>query len=369
MANLKKNNDMAVSPIVATLVLIVVAVIGAVAVGTIMGTFSSDVSKQANTAQASASVQSDILVAGSTTIDPITQAAAKLYTAQNPDVKISSQAIASGAGIQAVGQGVADIGATSDGVSAANLVQFPNLQSYQIGMGAIVIVQNKAKPAINLTANPSGLSYTDLTSLFNSASGATLPSDVSGATVPVLRADSSGTAKIFDQFLGYTAQQYAAAGSNTTSVNGNQLEVQTIGTTPYAIGAADYGDVVARASTSADVVVVPYSDGIATAPFKLPADFSTSAKVTQNWNALRGEAKAIYGATVESNPATVMDQTSSTYQYSNISMIRALWYVTNGAPSVPVQNFIQYVRSNPQDPTLKEGVFQETNNFALADIA
>ena len=48
MANLKKNNDMAVSPIVATLVLIVVAVIGAVAVGTIMGTFSSDVSKQAN---------------------------------------------------------------------------------------------------------------------------------------------------------------------------------------------------------------------------------------------------------------------------------------------------------------------------------
>ena len=48
-ANMKRmNNDMAVSPIVATLVLIVVAVIGAVAVGTIMGSFSTQVSKQAN---------------------------------------------------------------------------------------------------------------------------------------------------------------------------------------------------------------------------------------------------------------------------------------------------------------------------------
>ena len=34
-----KENEHAVSPIVATLVLIVVAVVGAVAVGTIMGTF------------------------------------------------------------------------------------------------------------------------------------------------------------------------------------------------------------------------------------------------------------------------------------------------------------------------------------------
>ena len=76
-ANMKRmNNDMAVSPIVATLVLIVVAVIGAVAVGTIMGTFSTSVSKNVNAQQASSASQSEILVAGSTTVDPITRAAA-----------------------------------------------------------------------------------------------------------------------------------------------------------------------------------------------------------------------------------------------------------------------------------------------------
>ena len=70
-ANKKRmNHDMAVSPIVATLVLIVVAVIGAVAVGTIMGTFSSDVSKQANAGQAASASQTQVLVAGSTTLQP-----------------------------------------------------------------------------------------------------------------------------------------------------------------------------------------------------------------------------------------------------------------------------------------------------------
>ena len=80
----RMNNDMAVSPIVATLVLIVVAVIGAVAVGTIMGTFSSSVSKQASAQGASTAAQSEIIVAGSTTINPITQLAAQQYTALNP---------------------------------------------------------------------------------------------------------------------------------------------------------------------------------------------------------------------------------------------------------------------------------------------
>src|SRR5208283_4808826 len=154
-ANMKRmNNEMAVSPIVATLVLIVVAVIGAVAVGTIMGTFSTSVSKQANANQANTASQTEILVAGSTTVDPITQAAATLYTTQNPGVKVTSQAIASGAGVQAVGNGVADVGAVSEAVKAAWTTQFPNLQQYQIGEGAIAIITNQGHPANLSTSIP-----------------------------------------------------------------------------------------------------------------------------------------------------------------------------------------------------------------------
>ena len=125
-ANMKRmNNEMAVSPIVATLVLIVVAVIGAVAVGTIMGTFSTSVSKNVNAQQASSASQSEILVAGSTTVDPITRAAGAVYSAANPGIKIVSQATGSGAGLQAVGQGVADIGQMSDAVTSARADTVP----------------------------------------------------------------------------------------------------------------------------------------------------------------------------------------------------------------------------------------------------
>src|SRR5208283_3204452 len=152
-ANMKRmNNEMAVSPIVATLVLIVVAVIGAVAVGTIMGTFSTSVSKSVNAQQASSSSQNEILVAGSTTVDPITRAAGAVYSTQNPGIKIVSQATGSGAGLQAAGQGVADIGQMSDAPSTAQLTQYPQLQVNQIGMGAIVVITNAAKPA-NATAS------------------------------------------------------------------------------------------------------------------------------------------------------------------------------------------------------------------------
>src|SRR5208283_4862293 len=91
-ANMKRmNNEMAVSPIVATLVLIVVAVIGAVAVGTIMGTFSSDVSKQASAGQASTASQTQLTIAGSTTIQPAMQLVANDFMAANPGYKISVQ--------------------------------------------------------------------------------------------------------------------------------------------------------------------------------------------------------------------------------------------------------------------------------------
>ena len=70
MSMYKMDNQAAVSPIVATLVLIVVAVVGAVAVGSIMGTFSSSVSKQANTGNAASASQTEILIAGSTTVYP-----------------------------------------------------------------------------------------------------------------------------------------------------------------------------------------------------------------------------------------------------------------------------------------------------------
>ncbi|MDK2863626.1 MAG: phosphate transport system substrate-binding protein, partial [Methanomicrobiaceae archaeon] len=118
---LLKMNENAVSPIVATLVLIVVAVIGAVAVGTIMGTFSSDVSEQVNTGDVSGSSSMEILIAGSTTVQPASELLAEAYMAKKPGVKISVQGGGSGAGVTSVGMGIVDIGSASRAVKDAEL--------------------------------------------------------------------------------------------------------------------------------------------------------------------------------------------------------------------------------------------------------
>jgi len=393
------NNEMAVSPIVATLVLIVVAVIGAVAVGTIMGTFSTDVSKQANANQAGSASQTEILVAGSTTVNPVTLSAGALYTAANPGIKITSQAIASGAGVQAVGNGVADIGAISEPVKDAWMQQFPNLQQYQIGEGAVVVIENAGHPAYNASTP---ITYTDLQAAFGTTAG--VPGDNFGTSASsygdfhnngngvttVIRADSSGTANTFYSYLGYgssTPQQFTAENPNTTAVNGNPALVQTVGNTNYAIGFADYGDAVAAATGSlsqggnlVSILEMPSSTGTSY-PFAAENGvigfFDTPANVTANWNSLRYVAKDMYGFAVEKNQPNLDTQTqidSDAASHNNgisfpITLMRPLIYLTNGQPSTDVKNYINFVQAGPIDPVAHMGVFEENNDFGMTDIA
>lgn len=138
--NFLNMNENAVSPIVATLVLIVVAVVGAVAVGTIMGTFSSDVADQTNTGDVTGAASAEVLIAGSTTVQPASELLAKAYMAQKPGVKITVQGGGSGAGVTSVGMNIVDIGSASRAVKDAELEKYPNLQTYQIGGSGVAIV-------------------------------------------------------------------------------------------------------------------------------------------------------------------------------------------------------------------------------------
>src|SRR5208337_1369115 len=368
MANYK-NNDMAISPIVATLVLIVVAVIGAVAVGTILGTFSSDVSKQANANGASSAAQTEILVAGSTTIDPITQAAAKMYTAQNPGVKITSQAMGSGAGIQAAGNGVADIGAASEVIKSAWTTQFPNLKVNQIGIGAISVITNKANPGVAAANATSGLGILDLRSAYDPMStGLNTTAYVTGVNF-VTRADGSGTADSFYQkYLGLsaTSTSFNATASPSiigVAVNGNAAVVSAVASTKYAVGFADYGDSVANVLGPNTITILPVMDAAGNTYSLKAFDTVGGAGTTANFNTLRSEAKYVYQGTVEGQSGLTDPAKYPT------NLLRPLFYVTNGVPSSGVQSFINFVEAQPYDTNSKMNVFQETNNFCVADIA
>src|SRR5262249_21481740 len=72
----------AVSPVVATLILIIVAIVGAIAVGLIVSRVSTSTSNQANVGNVAGGTQSTLVIGGSTTVFPVTEAAKSAFQTQ-----------------------------------------------------------------------------------------------------------------------------------------------------------------------------------------------------------------------------------------------------------------------------------------------
>lgn len=108
----------AVSPVVATLVLIVVAIVGAIAVGLIMSRVATDTGNQANVGQVANGAQNQLLIGGSTTVYPVDAAAVPVFESTYHVNVINTQG-GSDAGMQGVLSGALNIGMASS-INAVN---------------------------------------------------------------------------------------------------------------------------------------------------------------------------------------------------------------------------------------------------------
>jgi len=219
-ANFRQSED-AVSPIVATLVLIVVAVVGAVAVGTIMGTFSNDVADQTNVGDVAGSSAYEILIGGSTTVQPVSELLGKAFMAENPGVKINVQGGGSGVGITSAKMGLVDIGAASKAVTDSELTVT------QIGGSAVVVIAGSSVTAPDVTK----------AELWDALNGTSFPA---GATAFVQRAEESGTEETFAKYV--TGDTKSSLDSYTTeSATGNAGVLAAVKSHPTYIGFVDAG--------------------------------------------------------------------------------------------------------------------------------
>ncbi|WP_214041692.1 substrate-binding domain-containing protein [Methanoculleus sp.] len=233
-------NESAVSPIVATLVLIVVAVVGAVAVGTIMGTFSNDVSEQTNVGDVGAASASEILIAGSTTVQPVSELLGEAYMKEKPGVKVTVQGGGSGAGIASAGMGIVDIGAASKHLPDADAAKYPDLNEYVIGGSAVVVIVNE-----NAAVSDDNVTEAELLALYESGTA------FDNIDTAYHRAEASGTEDTFSKWLtgsdggidGYTGTHLKTATGNAgilAAIQGN-TDGDAIGFVDagYAFGADD----------------------------------------------------------------------------------------------------------------------------------
>jgi len=332
------NNEAGVSPIVATLVLVVVAIAGAAAVGTIMGSFSSDVSDSASADNAAAASSTELLIAGSTTVQPVSELLAKAYMAEHPGVKVTVQAGGSGAGIAAAGLDTIDIGSASKFIPTADQEKFPTLETYTIGGSAVVVVRNNDSAWTTATTN---VTQADLKALYDdnaSTTGniGTMTGYPTGLVV-YQRTESSGTEETFAGFAtGGSDVDDQKANSGVTLANkaGNQQVMDAIASSDVpAIGFVDYGFAKAAQDAGKQITILTIDT--------LPAVTSDNVKA---------EVKAKLADAGSVNK----------YEYD---LCRPLNYITNGAPSSVESSYIQFAMSPSSI-----GYFEDCGYWSIVEL-
>ncbi len=315
------NDEAGVSPIVATLVLVVVAIAGAAAVGTIMGSFSSDVSDSASAGDATSAASTELLVAGSTTVQPVSELLAEAFMKDHSGIKVTVQGGGSGAGITSAELDIIDIGAASKPVDTVN--DHPDLKVFEIGGSAVVAIGGS-----NIAGNTT---QTQLKAMYDACKDGTVDIDITagnitqnGSTTITLyqRSEASGTEETFANYLGgdYKSAKDVDA-SEAEGAVGNAGVLAAVEGNADSIGFVDFGF-----AASSDIVNIIGVDG--------------------------------YNDVTESN---VLDALSGKDTYQS-SLTRPLNYLTNGNPSTVEQSFINYAMS----PAAME-IFHEVGYFSVIE--
>lgn len=332
------DNEQAVSPIVATLVLVVVAIAGAAAVGTIMGSFSSDVSDEASVGDASDSSSTELLIAGSSTVQPVSDLLAEAYMDKNSGIKVTVQGGGSGAGIAGARMGHVDIGAASKDVSTSD---YPELEVFTIGGSGVVVIGNFD----NDNLNDAIVTSENLTKIYEDAGdddgGKVTLANVSGylnvnttgdEITVYQRHDKSGTEETFAKFLegDFPSDKNLDSAEGVTGKEGNQGVLAAVEETPGEnagyLGFVDFG--FADGSDKVEILNLEHGGE----EYDLKADGSD----------------------------IILDSLSGDADYP---LKRPLNYMTNGNPSTVEQSFINFAMS----PGSKD-IFHETGYYAAVEF-
>jgi len=136
-----------------------------------------------------------INVAGSTTVQPLAEACAEAFSAQNPDVQVDIQGGGSSVGVKSAGEGTVDIGAASRAVKESELAEFPDLKIFTIARDGIAI-------AVHSGVAVDGLTTSEVRDIF--AGTITNWSEVGGPDVlitVIAREEGSGTRGAFEEMV------------------------------------------------------------------------------------------------------------------------------------------------------------------------
>jgi phosphate transport system substrate-binding protein len=170
-------------------------------------------------------------VTGSTTVLPIAQAAADAYMEKNLKADVQISGGGSSVGVQAIGEGTADIGMSSREISAAEKTKYPALVPTVVATDAVVVIVHPSNPVSSMTGD-------QIRGLYN---GTFQGWDAVGGTLtyPVIigRDSASGTRVYFNEHV-MKNEKYRP---DMREMNSNGAVKQTVSQTPGAVGYVGLG--------------------------------------------------------------------------------------------------------------------------------
>ncbi|MGM0401369.1 MAG: phosphate ABC transporter substrate-binding protein [Chloroflexota bacterium] len=181
--------------------------------------------------EAPAEEEVQISVAGSTTVQPLTESLAEAYAEEHPNVQIDVQGGGSSVGVKSAGEGTVDIGQASREVKDSEKETYPDLKIYTIARDGIAIA---AHPDVSVD----GLGKDEVRQIF--AGEITNWSEVGGSDANitvVAREEGSGTRGAFEDMV--MGESVIADTALLQPSNG--AVKTTVSTTPNAIGFLSFG--------------------------------------------------------------------------------------------------------------------------------
>lgn len=139
--------------------------------------------------------QTELKVAGSTTVQPIAIKASEAYMKKNANVKIIVQGGGSGTGIKMIGEGSVDIGASSRELSDAEKKTYSDLVVHEIAADGIAVVVNPKNNIADLTTEQIRNIFAGKIRNFKEVGGP------DKEIVVVIREEGSGTRTTFEDLV------------------------------------------------------------------------------------------------------------------------------------------------------------------------
>ncbi|MEM2918407.1 MAG: phosphate ABC transporter substrate-binding protein [Candidatus Altiarchaeota archaeon] len=174
-------------------------------------------------------VKDKLVIAGSTTVQPIIIKAAEIFSKKYPEIKIGVQGGGSGTGIRMISEGSIDIGASSRELSEEEKRKHPELIAHKIALDCIVIIVHPSNPIENLTLEQVRKIFLGEITNFKEVGGP------DKKIVVVQREDGGGTRVSFNElvmnhtevFVG--ALQKPSSGAVRFTVSGNENAIGYVG--------------------------------------------------------------------------------------------------------------------------------------------